>query len=51
MAVNVKWQELGVVQSKQITVRRKFLMGENIDEFDKFPAICQYFSYQNFPFS
>ena len=26
-------------------------MGENIDEFDKFPAIRQYFPYQNFPFS
>ena len=25
--------------------------GENIDEFDKFLAICQYFPYQNFPFS
>ena len=25
--------------------------GENIDEFDEFPAIRQYFSYQNFPFS
>ena len=25
--------------------------GENIDEFDEFPAICQYFPYQNFPFS
>ena len=34
-----------------ITVRRKFLTGENIDEFDEFPAIRQYFPYQNFPFS
>ena len=34
-----------------ITVRCKFLMGENIDEFDEFPAIRQYFPYQNFPFS
>ena len=25
--------------------------GENIDEFDEFPAIRQYFPYQNFPFS
>ena len=25
--------------------------GGNIDEFDEFPAICQYFHYQNFPFS
>ena len=33
------------------TVRRKFLTGENIDKFDEFPAICQYFPYQNFPFS
>ena len=23
---------------------------ENIDEFDEFPAIRQYFPYQNFPF-
>ena len=30
------------------TVRRKFLTRENIDEFDKFPAIRQYFPYQNF---
>ena len=34
-----------------ITVRRKILTGENIDEFDEFPAICQYFPYQNFLFS
>ena len=33
------------------TVRRKFLTGENIDEFDEFPAIRQYFPYRNFPFS
>ena len=33
------------------TIRRKILTGENIDEFDKFPAIRQYFPYQNFPFS
>ena len=32
------------------TVRRKFF-GENIDEFDEFPAIRQYFPYQKFPFS
>ena len=25
--------------------------GGNIDEFDKFPAIRQYFPYQNFQFS
>ena len=24
---------------------------QNIDEFDEFPAIRQYFPYQNFPFS
>ena len=30
------------------TVWRKFLTGENIDEFDEFPAIRQYFPYQNF---
>ena len=33
-----------------ITVRRKILTGETIDEFDEFPAIRQYFPYQNFPF-
>ena len=33
------------------TVLCKILMGENIDEFDEFPAICQYFPYQHFPFS
>ena len=32
------------------TVWRKILTGENIDEFHEFPAIRQYFSYQNFPF-
>ena len=30
------------------TIRHKILTGVNID---KFPAICQYFPYQNFPFS
>ena len=24
--------------------------GGKIDKFDEFPAICQYFPYQNFPF-
>ena len=24
---------------------------ETIDKFDEFPANCQYFPYQNFPFS
>ena len=33
------------------TVWRKILTGENIDEFDEFPAIRQYFPYQNFSFS
>ena len=33
------------------TVWCKILMGENIDEFDEFPVIRQYFPYQNFPFS
>ena len=32
------------------TVWRKFLAVENIDEFDEFLAIRQYFPYQNFPF-
>ena len=32
------------------TVERKILSGENIDEFDEFSAIRQYFAYQNFPF-
>ena len=33
------------------TVWRKILTGENIDEFDEFSAIRQYFPYQKFPFS
>ena len=33
------------------TIRRKILTVENIDEFDEFSAIRQYFPYQNFPFS
>ena len=33
------------------TVWRKVLTAENIDEFDEFPTICQYFPYQNFTFS
>ena len=32
------------------TVRRTMLTEENIDEFDEFLAIHQYFPYQNFPF-
>ena len=34
-----------------LTVWRKILTGENIDEFDEFPTIRQYFPYQNFTFS
>ena len=30
------------------TIRHKILTGENIDEFDEFPAIRQYFPYQIF---
>ena len=33
------------------TVRCKILTVENIDKFDEFPVIRQYFPYQNFPFS
>ena len=33
------------------TIWHKILTGENIDEFDKFPAIGHYFPYQNFPFN
>ena len=33
-----------------ITVWCKILTGENIDEFDEFLAIRQYFPYQHFPF-
>ena len=33
------------------TIRRKILTGKNIDVFDEFPAICQYFPYPTFPFS
>ena len=34
-----------------VTSKYRMAQGENIDKFDKFSAICQYFSYQNFPFS
>ena len=44
-------QSLPSVYILQYTVRHEFLTGENIDEFDEFPAIRQYFPYQNFPFS
>ena len=30
------------IQIQQHTVQRKILTGENIDEFDEFPAIHQY---------
>ena len=33
------------------TVWRKILIGQSIDEFNEFPAIRQYFPYQNFSFS
>ena len=33
------------------TIWREILTGENIDEFDKFSAIRQYFPYQTFPFN
>ena len=32
------------------TIWHKILTRENIDEFDEFPAIRQYFSYQNFSY-
>ena len=31
------------------TIWRKILTVENIDKFDQFPAIHQYFPYQDFP--
>ena len=37
-----------VVSYVDNTVWCKILMRENIDEFDKFPTIHQYFPYQNF---
>ena len=33
------------------TIWCKIFMGDNIDEFDKFPAIYQCFPHQNFPIS
>ena len=39
-----------IVLSYIHTVWRKILTGGNIEEFDKFPTICQYFPYQNFTF-
>ena len=40
--------EYGTTRLKisNLPVRRKFLAGGNIDEFDEFPAIRQYFPYQ-----
>ena len=37
-----------MVVQLRTTVQCKFLTGKNIDEFDEFPAICQYFPYQIF---
>ena len=37
-------REFSCIHKQQtVTVWRKILTGENIDEFDKFPTICQYF--------
>ena len=44
-------QYLSIPSVSSVTIWRKILMGENIDEFDEFPAIRQYFPNQNFPFS
>ena len=38
-----------LVKPGACTVWHKILT-ENIDEFDEFPAIRQYFPYQNFPY-
>ena len=38
------------VIARQVPYGAKF-DGGNIDEFDEFPTICQYFPYQNFTFS
>ena len=37
--------------SARDTIWHKILTGENIDEFDEFPTIRQYFPYKNFTFS
>ena len=36
-----------------VAIQLKFLKAQNYDgeNIDEFPAICQYFPYQNFPFS
>ena len=48
-SVNIKIYGTGIILAILLaTVWRKILTGENIDEF---PAIRQYFLYQNFPFS
>ena len=48
----LKWQ-LGpeITKIADSNVWRKILTGENIDVFDEFPTIRQYFPYQNFTFS
>ena len=46
-----KFSKFDSVRAPLGTVRHKILTGENIDEFDEFPAIRQYFPYQNFLFS
>ena len=46
----ITYKEANQLQSS-CTIWRKILTGENIDEFDKFPTIRQYFPYQNFTFS
>ena len=43
--------EIALVHALVRTIRHKILTGENIDKCDEFPAIRQYFPYQNFPFS
>ena len=48
--IHVKWV-YKISKINIITVQRKTLMVENIDEFDEFPVIRQYFPYQNFPFN
>ena len=40
-----------LISNNTYTIWRKILTEENIDEFPEFPAIRQYFPYQNFPFS
>ena len=49
--VQLRLAKLEKTTPKPATVQHKYLTGENIDEFDEFPAIRQYFPYQHFPFS